>query len=94
MVAGLAIGAAIGTAMRKVWGEGRAISAEETAVEGALMLRKARAAFEEEVGRPITAAEAQKFYRAYEAQLVLNGFDRKPNGQWYRPRTAVERLLG
>lgn len=80
--------------MRRVWGEGRAVAAEETAAEGALILRKARAAVEQEKGRPVTQAEAQKMFRAYEAQLVLLGFDRKPNGMWYRPRTAVERLLG
>jgi hypothetical protein len=94
VIAGLAVGVAIGTGLRKLFGEARAIRAEEAAVEGALLLRRARAKVEQELGRSVTPAEAKKMFAAYEANLVLLGFEQDDNGQWHRPRSAVERLLG
>jgi len=94
VIGGLAVGAALGTALRKVFGEARAIRAEEAAVEGALVLRRARAALEDELGRPLTQPEVRKMFAAYEANLVRLGFEQDANGQWRRTRTSIERLLG
>lgn len=68
--------------------------AEEAAVEGALVLRRARVALEEELGRALTRTEVKKMFDSYAANLVELGFEQNANGQWYRPRSAVERLLG
>lgn len=94
VIAGLAIGVAIGTALRKLFGEARAVRAEEAAVEGALVLRKARAAVEAELGRPVNQAEARKLFDAYAANLIKLGFTQDARGQWRRERTRVERFLG
>lgn len=94
VIAGLAIGAAIGTALRKLFGEARAVRAEEAAVEGALILRKARAKIEAETGRAITQAEARKLFDAYAANLMQLGFTQDSRGQWRRERTTIERVLG
>lgn len=94
VIAGLAIGVAIGTGLRKAFGTARAVRAEEAAVEGALILRRARAAVEKEQGRPVTAVQARQMFDAYTVQLQDLGFEQDENGQWYRPRSAVERLLG
>jgi acyl-CoA synthetase (NDP forming) len=94
VIAGLAIGAAIGTALRKLFGEARAVRAEEAAVEGALVLRKARAALEAHTGRPVTQAEARKLFDAYAANLMQLGFTQDANGQWRRQRSTIERILG
>lgn len=88
------MGAAIGTALRKLFGEARAIRAEEAAVEGALLLRRARAKTEAALGRSLTQPEVKKMFQAYEANLVQLGFEKSANGQWHRPRSAVERILG
>ena len=93
--AGLAaIGAGIGTALRKLFGEARAVRGEEAAVEGALILRKARAAIEAETGRPVTQAQARQLLDAYEANLMQLGFTQDARGQWRRERTTIERILG
>jgi hypothetical protein len=94
VIGGLAVGVAIGTALRKVFGTARAIRAEEAAVEGALILRRAREALEDELGRPLTQPEVKQMFGAYTANLVQLGFEQQANGQWYRPRSAIERLLG
>lgn len=94
VIGGLAVGLAIGTALRKVFGEAKAVRAEEAAVEGALILRRARAALEDELGRPLTQTEVKQMFKAYEANLVQLGFEQQANGQWYRPRSALERILG
>jgi len=94
VIAGLAIGAAIGTALRKLFGEARAVRAEEAAVEGALVLRKARAAVEAEQRKPVTQAQARQLFAAYEAQLQELGFTQDARGQWRRERTSIERALG
>lgn len=94
VIGGLAVGVAIGTALRKVFGEAKAVRAEEAAVEANLILRRSRAALEDELGRPVTAAESRKMFAALEANLVKLGFEQLPNGQWHRPRSAVERFLG
>lgn len=94
VIAGLAIGAAIGTALRKIFGEARAVRAEEAAVEGALVLRRARAAVEQEQGRAVSRAQAKQLFDAYAAQLVQLGFTQDSNGQWRRERSTIERILG
>lgn len=94
VIAGLAIGAAIGTALRKIFGEARAVRAEEAAVEGALILRKARAKIEAEQGSPVTQAQARQLFDAYAANLLKLGFTQDARGQWRRERTRVERILG
>lgn len=94
VIGGLAVGAAIGTALRKLFGEARAVRAEEAAVEGAIVLRRARAALEAELGRSVTQAEARKLFDSYAANLVKLGFVQMANGQWHRPRSAIERILG
>jgi len=88
------VGVAIGTALRKIFGEARAVRAEEAAVEGALVLRRARAALEAELGRRLTQPEVKKMFNAYAAQLVQLGFTQDARGQWKRERSAVERFLG
>lgn len=94
VIAGLAIGVAIGTALRKLFGEARAVRAEEAAVEGALILRKARAAVEAEQGRPVTRTQARQLFDSYAANLVELGFTQDANGQWRRQRSTLERILG
>jgi len=79
--------------LRKLFGEARAVRAEEAAVDGALALRETRADLEEELGRALTTAERQKLFKAYEASLVELGFTRK-NGGWERKRSTLERFLG
>lgn len=94
VIGGLAVGVAIGTALRKVFGEARAVRAEEAAVEGALVLRRARAALELELGRSLTSSETRQMFDAYAAQLEQLGFEQQANGQWVRTRSSIERLLG
>lgn len=93
VIGGLAAGAAIGTALRLLFGEAKAVRAEEAAVQGALALRQTRADLEAQLGRALTAAERRKLFDAYEAQLQRLGFTRK-NGGWERKRSGLERLLG
>ena len=94
VIGGLAVGAAIGTGLRKLFGEARAVRAEEAAVQGALILREVRERYEDEVGRPVTPAEAKKMFQSYAANLVQLGFTQQANGQWERKRSGLERLLG
>lgn len=95
VIGGLAAGALIGTLLRRQFGTARAVRAETVAVEGALALRRARSELEAELGRRLTAAETRKLFGAYEAQLVELGFQQNPTtGQWSRPRSAIERILG
>ncbi len=94
MIGGFAVGVAIGTALRRAFGEARAVRAEEAATEGALVLRRARAALEDELGRSLTQPEVQKMFMAYTAQLVQLGFTQDARGQWRRERSAIERILG
>jgi len=94
VIAGLAIGAAIGTGLRKLFGEARAVRAEEAQEEGGRLLRKARAAIEAEQGRPVTPAQARQMFDAYTANLTKLGFVQQANGQWHRPRSRLERILG
>ena len=94
VIGGLAVGALIGTLLRRQFGAARAVRAEEAAVEGALALRAAREEVEDQLGRSVTRAEAQQMFGAYVARLRELGFEQKDDGQWYRPRGAVERLLG
>lgn len=94
VIAGLAIGVAIGTGLRKAFGVARAVRAEEAAVEGALILRRARAAVAKEQGFPVTAVQARQMFDAYTVQLEKLGFEQDDNGMWHRPRSAVERFLG
>jgi hypothetical protein len=79
--------------LRKAFGEAKAIRAEEAQVEGALQLRKARAKLEA-AGHTVTRADLRKMFAAYEAHLMSLGFVQKENGQWHRPRSAVERFFG
>lgn len=94
VIGGLAVGAAIGTGLRKLFGEARAVRAEEAAVQGAIVLRQVREAYEAEVGRPVTQAEAKKMFNAYAANLMQLGFTQDARGQWRRERSALERFLG
>mgnify|MGYP006887590001 CR=1 FL=1 len=69
--------------------------AEEAAVEGALILRRARARLSEELGRELTRSELGKMFDSYTANLELLGFQQQPGtGQWFRPRSSLERILG
>jgi len=70
------------------------VRAEEAAVEGALILRRARAALEDELGRSLRPAETRQMFDAYTAQLEQLGFEQQANGQWVRTRSSIERLLG
>lgn len=94
VIGGLAIGAAIGTGLRKLFGEARAVRAEEAAVEGAIFLRNARAKTEAALGRSLTQPEVRKMFDAYAAHLMSLGFVQQANGQWHRPRSRIERILG
>lgn len=94
VIGGLAVGAAIGYGLRQAFGEARAVRAEEALTEGQNVLRQVRRDTEAELGRKVTAAEARKMYDAFEANLPGLGFVQKPNGQWHRPRSAVERFFG
>ena len=94
VIGGLAVGVAIGTALRKLFGTARVVRAEEAAVEGALVLRRARAALEADLGRAVTPTEARQMFEAYEAQLERLGFEQQANGQWVRTPSSIERLLG
>mgnify|MGYP003389967185 CR=1 FL=1 len=93
VIGGLAVGAAIGTALRHLFGEARAVRAEETAVQGVLALRQTRQDTEAALGRALTAAERRKMFDAYEAHLRALGFTRTGTG-WHRTRTGLEKLLG
>lgn len=94
VIGGLAVGLLIGTGLRKLFGTARAVRAEEAAVQGALVLRNTRAQLEDQLGRPLNQAETRAMFSEYAAQLEDLGFVQKPNGQWHRPRTFTERLLG
>jgi len=94
VIGGLAIGVAIGTALRHFFGEARAVSAEEAADQGALILRKARAEIAAEQGSPVTPAQARQLFDSYAANLQDLGFTQDANGQWRRERSFTERLLG
>jgi len=59
-----------------------------------LALRQIRQQTEASLGRALTAAERTKMFKAYEANLVELGFTQRPNGQWERKRSTIERLLG
>lgn len=93
-IAGLAIGAAIGTGLRLAFGEARAVRAEVAQEEVNRQIRAARAEVEAATGRKVTATEARQIFNAAIVHLQRLGFEQKPNGQWHRPRSAVERLLG
>lgn len=58
------------------------------------LLRQTRRDVEAQLGRRVTAAEARKMYDAFEAHLPGLGFVQMANGQWHRPRSAVERFFG
>lgn len=94
VIGGLAVGALIGTGLRLAFGEARAVRAEEAAVEANLQLRRARAEVEDSLGRKVTQAEARAMFNAAEAHLRSLGFEKNSSGQYHRPRSAVERLLG
>jgi hypothetical protein len=94
VIGGLAVGAAIGTGLRKLFGEARAVRAEEAASQGGILLMRARNALAQELGRPLTASEVKQMFNAYVANLAALGFEQDAAGQWHRPRSAVERLLG
>lgn len=68
--------------------------AEEAAVQGALVLRDVRAQVEGRTGRPISQPAARAMFEEYENQLRALGFQQQSNGQWFRPRSALERILG
>lgn len=57
------------------------------------MLRRARAALEQELGRPVTQPEAKRMYLAYAESLRGLGFTEGPPGVFKRERSAVERFL-
>lgn len=42
----------------------------------------------------MTAVQARQMFDAYTVQLERLGFEQDANGQWFRPRSAVERFLG
>ena len=94
VIAGLAIGAAIGTGLRLAFGEARAVRAEEAATQAALILREQRAILEQQLGRAVNRTEAKKMFAALEANLEDLGFEQNENGMWFRPRSTVEKLLG
>jgi hypothetical protein len=94
VIGGLAVGLAIGTGLRKLFGEARAVRAEEAMTAAQNLLRQTRRDVEAQLGRKVTAAEARKMYDSFEAQLPGLGFEQLPNGQWHRPRSAVERFFG
>jgi hypothetical protein len=58
------------------------------------MLRDLRRDTEAQLGRKLTQPEVAKMWKATEANFRMLGFKQQANGQWYRPRSAVERLLG
>lgn len=94
VIGGLAVGVLIGTALRKAFGTARAVRAEEAAVAGALTLRNTRAQLEAQLGRPLNQTEARALFNEYAAQLVELGFQQDAKGQWFRPRSTLERILG
>jgi len=94
VIGGLAVGALIGTGLRLAFGTARAVRAEEAAVEANLAVRRARGEVEQRLGRKVNAAEARAMFDAAAAHLQELGFVQQANGQWHRPRSAVERLLG
>lgn len=94
VIGGLAAGVAIGTALRRLFGEARAVRAEEAASQGAIALRETRADLEDQLGRRLTRTETRKLFDAYTAQLVQLGFKQNAQGMWHRPRSGIERLLG
>jgi len=95
VIGGLAIGAAIGTGLRKLFGEAKAVRAEEAAAEGGILLMHIRQQFEQEKGRPMTAAETKKLFNTYEQGLAELGFEQQPGTRaWFRPRSAIETFLG
>jgi len=94
VIGGLAAGALIGTLLRRQFGEARAVRAEEAGVQSALVARQVREQLQEQLGRPLTAAERKKLFAAHEAQLAALGFQQDAGGRWSRPRGAIERLLG
>lgn len=94
VIGGLAAGALIGTALRHFFGEARAVRSEEAADAGAQALLETRRALEARLGRRLTAPEAKKLFRAYEANLQQLGFTQDGGGRWSRQRTGLERFLG
>lgn len=93
VIGGLAVGAAIGTGLRHLFGEARAVRAEEAGVQVMLMLRQVREDTEAQLGRELTTAERKKMFSAAEQQLAALGFKKTATG-WSRPRSAVERFFG
>ena len=94
IIGGLALGAAIGYGLRKIFGEARAVRAEEAADKAAAVLVQTRRDAEGQLGRRLTAPEAKKLFRAYEANLQLLGFTQDEGGRWSRQRTGIEKFLG
>lgn len=94
VIGGLAVGAIIGTLLRKAFGTARAVRAEEAAVEGAIALREERAALESRLGRKLTQPEVKKLFDVYVTKLQGLGFVQDAKGMWHRPRSFTERLLG
>jgi hypothetical protein len=94
VIGGLAAGALIGIALRHYFGEARAVRAEEAADAGAKALLETRRTLEARLGRRLTAAEAKKLFRAYEANLAQLGFTQDAGGRWSRQRSGLEKFLG
>jgi hypothetical protein len=94
VIGGLAVGAAIGTALRHFFGEAKAVRAEEVQAQGGVILNHMRAEIQARTGRPISAAANRALFEAYLDELVKLGFKQDARGKWYRPRSAIERLLG
>jgi hypothetical protein len=94
VIGGLAAGVLIGTLLRRAFGEARAVRAEEAADRAAAALLEARRTLETRLGRRLTRGEAQKLFRAYEANLVQLGFSQDAAGRWSRKRSGLETFLG
>ena len=94
VIGGLAVGLLIGTGLRKVFGEAKAVRAEEAAVQGALVLRSTRAQLEGQLGRKLKPNETRALFSEYTTQLQRLGFTQDDNGQWIRKRSLAERFFG
>jgi hypothetical protein len=59
-----------------------------------VILNHLRAEIQARTGRPISAAANRALFEEYLNQLQALGFQQDERGKWYRPRSAIERLLG